>query len=97
MPSYLSCFPGHFPGDPVVPGVLQLDWAMEMCADLCGEEKQIAEIVSLRFLTPIRPQNHFRIHVGVEQEQRMTFRIWNEDNQFTKGRIRLAAAERIDS
>jgi 3-hydroxymyristoyl/3-hydroxydecanoyl-(acyl carrier protein) dehydratase len=91
VPRDLSCFPGHFPGLPVVPGVLQLDWAMELAADLLEGAPDVAEIESLKLRAPLRPGGRFRIHVRVAPEARIDFRIWSEGCEHAKGRVRLAA------
>ena len=30
VPADLACFPDHFPGFPLLPGVVQLDWALAL-------------------------------------------------------------------
>jgi acyl-CoA synthetase (AMP-forming)/AMP-acid ligase II/3-hydroxymyristoyl/3-hydroxydecanoyl-(acyl carrier protein) dehydratase len=96
-PSDLSCFPGHFPGFSLVPGVLQLDWAMDIAADLLGEIPRVEEIETLKLHTPILPKSRFRIRVRTEPGNRITFRIWNDETNFANGRIRLATLGRVDS
>lgn len=36
VPLELDCWPGHFPNWSVVPGVLQLDWVIEIIAKWLG-------------------------------------------------------------
>lgn len=53
-------FAGHFPGEPIVPGVLLLDWAL--CEIEAREHSLLERCVLLpgklnvvKFLTPVRP------------------------------------------
>ena len=45
---------GHFPGFPVVPGFVQLAWAIEAAQVLIGVEMP-SRIESLKFREPLRP------------------------------------------
>lgn len=46
---------GHFPGDPVVPGVLLLDAARRACEQALGRSFAIRAVEVVRFLQPVRP------------------------------------------
>ncbi len=96
VPRDLDCFAGHFPGAPLVPGVLQLDWAMELGAELLNESPRIAEIESLKFPAPLGPGDSFRILVRVVAKSRVDFRIWGEDREYARGRVRLAVDQGAD-
>lgn len=63
VPDDLQCFAGHFPGSPLVPGVLQLDWAMDLAGLLLGATPAIERIEALKFLAPLLPGMQFQIHV----------------------------------
>ena len=98
VPSDLSCFAGHFPGRPVVPGVLQLDWAMELLALLQEAPPVVEEIELLKFLAPLEPGARFRLHVRATEISKdaqaaiskMEFSLWNGEERLTVGRVRLA-------
>lgn len=89
VPPDLACFPGHFPDDPVVPGVLEFDWALELAADLLGRSPRVETIESLKFLSPLRPGNSFRISVRISRESKLYLRLWGEESEFAKGRVQL--------
>jgi hypothetical protein len=90
VPLDFSCFPGHFPDGPVVPGVLELDWAIEMAADILGRSPQVESIRSLKFGHPLRPGDAFRIKVCVSAEGKLDMRLWGEENEYARGRVRLS-------
>jgi len=101
VPDDLHCFRGHFPGFPVVPGVLQLDWAMEVGAVLLGGAPVVREIASFKLISPLQPGVRFRIHVGLEEAKAvgdagrdgvaMRFSLTGREEKFSVGRILLAA------
>lgn len=56
----LSWFRGHFPGQPVLPGIVQVHWAVQACQILYGFTRPPMEIRRLKFkrvITPPRPVN----------------------------------------
>lgn len=94
VPEDLSCFPGHFPGNPMVPGVLEIDWALDTASQLLGGAPRISKIDSLKFLTTLRPGDFFRVNVRKSQDGKLRLRIWGDDAEFVKGTISLAAITR---
>lgn len=49
---YLS---GHYPGNPVYPGVFQLDLCCDLIRATLGTDAILAEIESIRFVAPVVP------------------------------------------
>jgi acyl-CoA synthetase (AMP-forming)/AMP-acid ligase II/3-hydroxymyristoyl/3-hydroxydecanoyl-(acyl carrier protein) dehydratase len=94
VPRDLGCFSGHFPGHPVVPGALQLDWVMDVAAELLDAPPRIAELESLKFSAPLRPGHVFRIHVRNVANDQIDFTISAEGVDYTRGRVRLAHGPR---
>ena len=48
-------FRGHFPGYPILPGVMLLSFAREALAPVYGAERRIRRILRQRFLRPVTP------------------------------------------
>ena len=46
---------GHFPGQPVVPGVVLLDCALEAAEDWLGRALDVATLAQAKFLAPLLP------------------------------------------
>jgi acyl-coenzyme A synthetase/AMP-(fatty) acid ligase/3-hydroxymyristoyl/3-hydroxydecanoyl-(acyl carrier protein) dehydratase len=89
VPLDLVCFSGHFPREPVVPGVLQLDWAMEMVAQHLGHIPRATEIESLKLTSPLRPGQRFRIRIRITSDAIVEFKVWSKEATYSTGRVRL--------
>jgi 3-hydroxymyristoyl/3-hydroxydecanoyl-(acyl carrier protein) dehydratase len=94
VPKDLACFAGHFPSHPVVPGALQLDWVMDVAAELLDTPLRIAELESLKFSAPLGPGHAFRIHVRNVANDQIDFTISAEGVDYARGRVRLAHGPR---
>jgi len=60
-------FQGHFPGDPVLPGVIQVDWAMRMGEQVFGPLGAFAGLDQVKFLEAIRPGNEVELRLDLDQ------------------------------
>ncbi len=94
VPADLACFAGHFPGSPVVPAALQLDWALALGAEILGRPPRVAEIETLKLHAPLGPGDRFRIRVRRCPGDRLELRIWDDQKEHARGRVRLAAPGR---
>ncbi|PQV52130.1 AMP-binding protein [Paraburkholderia sp. BL21I4N1] len=55
VPPTLVHFAGHFPGLPILPGVVQVDWAIRLAADHVPAVRAIASVDRLKFMAPVAP------------------------------------------
>ncbi len=93
VPRDLACFSGHFPGYPVVPAVLQLDWVMEMVSELLGQPAGLAGLPTLKFLEPLEPGQAFHVRVERMGPGEFQCRLWNEGRVFARGRLHVDAGD----
>ncbi len=55
MSPELEAFCGHFPDNPILPGVVQIDWAMRFAAIHLGLEDMSARVFQVKFRDIIQP------------------------------------------
>ncbi|WP_244816396.1 AMP-binding protein [Caballeronia sp. Lep1P3] len=55
VPHALHHFAGHFPGLPILPGVVQLDWAIRLAAEFVAGARDIESVDRLKFMAPVPP------------------------------------------
>lgn len=54
-------FAGHFPGTPILPGVVLLDMALHVISTVNGIELDTCEIGAVKFLSPVHPGDRLEI------------------------------------
>lgn len=55
FPADFAGFEGHFPGDPLLPGVLVVMMILEVAAALLGREVRLDEVRRAKYFRPVRP------------------------------------------
>lgn len=82
-------FIGHFPGAPVVPGVLLLDESIyRICAELNAAPQQ-CELVSAKFLSPLAPAQSVQLSHHVAENGMVDFELRAGQTLVVRGRLRL--------
>jgi len=79
--------PGHFPGNPIVPGVVLLDRIAAAIERAHGT--RLAKIASVKFLAPLKPEEDAEIRVTLEGT-RVRFRIDRDAAPILRGEGDLA-------
>ncbi|MEA2069053.1 MAG: hypothetical protein U9P12_07625 [Verrucomicrobiota bacterium] len=55
FPSSFSGFQGHFPEQPVLPGVCQIGAAVALAGRMCGTRQVLSEIINAKFVAMVVP------------------------------------------
>ena len=58
-------FKGHFPGQPIVPGVCMVQIIKELTQDFLGKKGRISESGNIKFLAVIDPNRHSQANVSI--------------------------------
>jgi 3-hydroxyacyl-[acyl-carrier-protein] dehydratase len=75
------CLPGHFPGHPLVPGVVLLEHVATALRD--WRNQRLARVLEVKFLAPLHPGEHAelqlddaggRIRFAIQHQQRIVAR-----------------------
>lgn len=62
-------FAGHFPSQPLLPGVFQLEMARLGAEWLLGQDLSVREISRAKFLRPILPGQLIRMNLKVSEDE----------------------------
>ena len=79
--------PGHFPGQPVVPGVVILDAVQQAIEAETGALPPL-RLPQVKFLQPLLPGEAAEIHVESPAPGRWRFRVSRENALLASGEIR---------
>ncbi|MDY7530492.1 AMP-binding protein [Pseudomonas sp. Bout1] len=90
VPPDLAYFSGHFPQTPVLPGVVQVDWALTLGQQLLNLPGQFAGMEVLKFQQLVRPDDRIELHLRFDRERsKLYFAYRNEAAACSSGRIVL--------
>lgn len=93
VPVDLFYFDGHFPGRPILPGVVQVDWAIAIGRRHFPLPPQFVGINALKFQHVIQPGNVVTLELGHDSEKNsLNFRYLSPLGQHASGRVLFAAA-----
>src|SRR5210317_264869 len=85
--SDLCWFRGHFPGQPVLPGIVQLHWATLVCRALYGFSEVPHEVRRLKFKKVVVPPRALELVVSQQGEHEALFRFSSFGDVNSEGKI----------
>ena len=89
----LAYFSGHFSQTPVLPGVVQVEWALSLGQQLMGLPANFAGMEVLKFQQLIRPGDEVQLHLRFDPlRSKLYFTHRNETATCSSGRILLESA-----
>jgi len=84
---------GHFPGNPIVPGVVILDEVVDALLQ-SGQARGLIGIPSVKFTAPLRPGQAFLMRFGALTGGRVDFRCTLPGGQMVaQGQLQVVAQE----
>lgn len=89
FPQSLPYFQGHFPETPILPGIVQLNFAIDCALEyLLIKRSQIQSIPLIKFLNPIQPNTKLMLALILEKNI-LKFSYADENKIFSNGKIIL--------
>jgi 3-hydroxymyristoyl/3-hydroxydecanoyl-(acyl carrier protein) dehydratase/acyl-CoA synthetase (AMP-forming)/AMP-acid ligase II len=93
VPKDLLYFEGHFPGSPILPGVVQVDWAIARGRHYFEMPPVFRDIAMLKFQQVIAPGATVQLELAWDSaKSSMQFKYLSDAGQHASGRIVFAAA-----
>ena len=90
VPPDLAYFSGHFPKAPVLPGVVQVEWALNLGRQLLNLTGAFAGMEVLKFQQLVRPGDQIQLHLRFDPERgKLYFAYRNDTATCSSGRILL--------
>lgn len=82
-------FEGHFPGNPITPGVVQLEILKELLSIYAGKTVQMQVVSNCKYLTIMNPENcgEITVKVGIQNNEgalKINAVFQNAETVFTK-------------
>ena len=92
VPLDLACWPGHFPTQSILPGVVQLTWVVTAIQKWLESAPPIARIEALKFKAPILPGETLTL-VLRRDDSRFRFEFKRGEEVCSQGRLTLAQSK----
>lgn len=88
LPGQLAYFTGHFPGHPILPGVVQIHWAVRLFLQNWQGAFRFQRMEVIKFRHLLVPEAMVGLQLDFEpNELKLCFEYRNETRQFSSGRI----------
>ena len=79
--------PGHFPGHPVVPGVVLLEAVVAALPAHAGGAVRVTGFPTVKFVAPLGPGQEFDIRLVAKRAGQSTFEIAAGDTRLASGTV----------
>lgn len=89
-PGHLA-FQGHFPGNPILPGVIQVDWAVRLGTEAFGPLGDFQGIHNLKFMGMVRPEDPLTLFLKFDPSTgKLAFRFEGLSERKSSGTLQFA-------
>lgn len=90
IPADHPAYAGHFPGQPILPGVVLLDAALHALAGVLGAHALTGQIKSAKFLSPVSPGEPLTLHYTASAAGGFRFDIRCDTRTVASGAVAFA-------
>ena len=85
------CLAGHFPGNPVVPAVMLMEFVGAALNEALGRRVRLAGVPLAKFMAPLLPRQALRVELNVDEGANSArFRLLREGVELASGRVEYA-------
>jgi len=88
IPAELTWFDGHFPGDPILPAVVQVDWAIHFGQQLGFDPDRFSGFARLKFMAVIQPGMLVKSRLAAKGEA-LQFAYLSAAGPLSKGTVKF--------
>ncbi|MCL6414053.1 hypothetical protein MIB92_00185 [Aestuariirhabdus sp. Z084] len=94
MSRELIWFAGHFPDQPVLPGVVQLQWAEHYAKEILSVTGAFSGMQRVKFQQLVLPGQHLELKLEYKRDkQQLWFQYLNAKGDVSSGRITLTESD----
>jgi 3-hydroxymyristoyl/3-hydroxydecanoyl-(acyl carrier protein) dehydratase len=90
VPAELAYFEGHFPGLPILPGVVQIHWAARFARERLSFSENFSAAENLKFLSIVRPDARLKLTLSLAQD-RLSFDYSDAKRKYSSGTLVFGA------
>lgn len=88
VPHDMQAFAGHFPGEPILPGVIQIDWAVQFAVQYLNFSAPVARQFKVKFSNIIRPEMPLSLTLTYNAASgRLSFTYSSDTKMMSSGQI----------
>lgn len=91
VPEGLAYFDGHFPGAPILPGAVQLDWSVRYARERLGLQGEFSAVENLKFHSVVRPGARLTLSLEGEGPKKFQFTFFSDTRRVSSGTLLFAA------
>ncbi|RUL72970.1 3-hydroxyacyl-ACP dehydratase FabZ family protein [Dyella choica] len=92
VPPELVYFTGHFPEAPVLPGAVQIAWALALAAQRFGTPARCRVMEALKFQRLVRPGDRMELTLRYDRARnKLHFAYRQGDKAYSSGRLAWSA------
>jgi acyl-CoA synthetase (AMP-forming)/AMP-acid ligase II len=93
LPQDLSCFDGHFDGAPILPGVVQIDWAIKYARRHFDIPDRFSRIEALKFFNVLTAGDRVHLNLNYDpQTATLRFQFLGTEKKYSGGRVKFGGA-----
>ncbi len=97
FPATSRFFEGHFPDNPILPGVAQVQICIELLAASLAQPVSVRELESVRFRKPLTPSTPCELTVRLpDADGRIEFAFRSDEGLVADGKMMITTGEASD-